>query len=242
MQSHAVLTTSSSYKEIYQRLVNLTTPAICDAYHDVRLMDNDIDPMGPREQCVGRAYTIDSNQDSLSTMQALDDLQAFLAFLKCPENDIIPTILIIASCGAPYALAGGMCATVAKLKGYGGVVTDGTCRDLREIKEADIPFFAKGKCAKSGTKDRVGRIKEQIVCGGIEINPGDIILADVDGIVVMSKEEAVTAITKAEEIQAKETVALDKIKNGARFNQICNIEEHVKNIEAGVPSKLRLTI
>jgi 4-hydroxy-4-methyl-2-oxoglutarate aldolase len=243
MDSRPVLTTDSSYKEICQRLAKLTTPLICDASQEVRLMDSKIEPIGNNTQCIGRAYTVNSNQDSLSTMQALDDLQAFLAFLDDSKSDVVPIILTIASCGSPYALAGGMCASVAKAKGFGGVVIDGPCRDLEEIQATNLPFFAKGKCAKSGKKDKVGTRKEQIECGGVKVNPGDIIFADRDGVVAMSKEEAVSAITKGEEIQMKEDIALQKILEGARFNEICNIDEHVENLQSGItPTRLRLTI
>ncbi|EKD71079.1 MAG: hypothetical protein ACD_46C00278G0006 [uncultured bacterium] len=240
MKSRPTLTINSSYTEIFQRLDKLTTPLICDAAPTIRLMDANIAPIGKNEQCIGRAYTVNSAQDSLSTMQALDDLQTFLAFLNCSDNDIVPTILVIASYGAPYALAGGMCANVAKIKGFGGIVTDGFCRDIKEIEASELPFFAKGKCAKSGKKDKVGSIKEKIQCGGIEVNPGDIIFADKDGIVAMSKEEAILAIPKGEEIQMKEDAALQKIKEGARFNQICNIDEHIENLRTDIPSKLKL--
>lgn len=243
MDSRPTLTTNSSYSEICQRLSKLTTPLICDASSTVRLMDSKIVPISNREQqCIGRAYTVNSAQDSLSTMQALDDLQAFLAFLKVPSNDMVPIILTIASYDAPFALAGGMCASVAKVKGYGGVVTDGLCRDIKEIQAIDLPFFAKGKCARSGTKDKVGNIKENIQCGGVEVNPGDIVFADVDGVVVLSKEEAVSAVLKGEDIKMKEETALKKIKNGARFNEICNIDEHIENLRLGNPSKLKLTL
>lgn len=204
-------------------------------------MDPIISPIGEKDQCIGRAYTVNSAQDSLSTMQALDDLQAFLALLNC-DTDIVPTILIIAANNAPYALAGGMCATVAKHNGFGGIITDGLCRDIKEIQKSELPFFAKGKCARSGSKDKVGTIREKIECGGVIVNPGDIIFADVDGIVVMNKEEAVSAISKGEEIQMKEDMVLQKINEGARFNQICNINEHIENLQSGIPSKLRLTL
>jgi 4-hydroxy-4-methyl-2-oxoglutarate aldolase len=239
MNSRPRLTTNSSYKEICQRLTNLTTPLICDASATVRLMDSAISPIGNKDQCIGRAYTVNSAQDSLSTMQALDDLPAFLQFLNC-ETDIVPTILTIASNGAPYALAGGMCTAVAKHNGFGGIVTDGFYRDKKEIKASELPFFAKGKCAKSGTKDKLGSIRDTIECGGVAVDPGDIIFADIDGIVVMNKEEAVFTIAKGEEIQIHEVIALQKIKEGARFNQICNIDEHIENIQSGKSSKLRL--
>lgn len=58
----------------------------------------------------------------------------------------------------------------------------------------------------------------------------------------MDKEEAMSAILKAEEIQVKEDLALQKIKSGARFNQICNIDEHVDNLQSGISTTLRLTL
>lgn len=243
MLSRPALTTNSSYKEIFARLAKLTTPSICDANKDVRLMNQKIDPMNNNDQCIGLVYTVNSAQDSLSTMLALDDRLAFLAFLKLPDNEIAPPIiLMIASCEAPYALVGGVCMTTAESKGFGGVVTDGLCRDIKEIQASSIPLFARGQCAKSGSKDKVGTIREQIECGGVKVNPGEIVFADVDGVVVMSKEEAVSAITKAEDIQEKEGIALQRIQGGARFNEICNINEHVENIRSGIPSTLKLTL
>lgn len=235
------LTSESSYREVCQHLAQLSTSSICDAFTSVRLMNSKIHPVSETSQCIGRAYTVDSAQDSLSTMQALDDLPAFLLSLDCAD-DIVPILLVIASVGAKHALAGGMCAAVAKMNGFGGVVTDGFYRDIPEIKETGLPFFGKGKCAKSGTKDRVGTMRQPIVCGDIQVSPGDIIFADVDGIVAMTKEEAITAINKAEEIQNMERIALQRIKEGARFNQICNIDEHVHKLQEGESSKLEFTL
>lgn len=196
-----------------------------------------------RPRIVYRArLSCNSAQDSLSTMQALDDLPAFLISLGCSDLDIVPTLLVIASCGAMHALAGGMCTAVAKANGFGGIVTDGYYRDIPKIKDTALPFFGKGKCAKSGTKDKIGTIRKPIVCGGIDINPGDIIFADVDGIVAMTKEEAVAAINKAELIQNMESTALQKITEGARFNQICNIDGDVHKLQEGLPSKLEFTL
>jgi 4-hydroxy-4-methyl-2-oxoglutarate aldolase len=233
------LTMQSTYKEICERLSKITTASICNAYKEIRLMDTEIASIKKNDRCVGRAYTVNSAQDSLSTMQTLSDLQAFLAFLDC-KDDIVPTILMIASCGATKALAGGICINAAKSGGFGGVIIDGPCRDIQEIEACELPFFAKGKCAKSGTKDKVGSIKKTINCGGVEISPGDIILADVDGIVVMNKEEAIAAIPQAEEVQQTDALFLQKIKEGVPFNKLCNIDEHVNNINEGIPSKLKV--
>lgn len=240
MEPRTALTSDSSFKEICLRLAHLNTTVICDAVPTVRLMEASIKPIGTNTSCVGRAYTINSNQDILSTMQALDDLHAFLESLDQSQQDITPIILTIASCGSPFALAGGMSANVAKMKGFGGLIIDGLCRDVEEIKESGLPFFAKGQCAKAAAKNKVGTRKEQITCGGITVNPGDIIFADQEGIVAISKEEAILAITKGEEMQVKEQIALQKIQAGANFNEVSNIDEHIKNLQAGVTTKLQL--
>ncbi|WP_454783444.1 RraA family protein [Legionella sp. WA2022007384] len=232
-----------SYIEICKRLSQLTTPLICDALPGVRLMDSDIHSFNtsPQTRIVGRAYTVNSAQDSLSTMQALDDLPDFMLALGC-SDDRVPILLVIASCGTKLAVAGGMCADVAKTKGFGGIITDGNCRDVSEIRTTNIPFLAKGQCAKSGSKNKIGSIRKPINCGSVEVNPGELIFADEDGIIVMNKEEAVNAINKAEEIKEKEAAALTRIHEGARFDEICNLKEHMEKLENNEASSLKLTV
>lgn len=237
------LTIENSYSEICGRLSQLTTPLICDALPSVRLMDSDIHSFNTplQTKILGRAYTVNSAQDSLSTMQALDDLPNFILTLGCTDERV-PILLVIASCGTKLAVAGGMCAEVAKTKGFGGIITDGNCRDVSEIRANNLPFFAKGQCAKSGSKNKIGSIRKTINCGSVEVNPGELILADEDGIVIMNKEEAVNAINKAEEIKEKEALALTRIYEGARFDEICNLKEHMEKLERGESSNLKLTV
>lgn|SRR3990167_758360 len=234
------LTINSTYQEIFERISKLSTPLICDALPNVRMMDTNITSIGKKAQCIGRAYTVNSEQDSLAIMQALDDLQPFLEQLNCLEHDVVPIILTVASYEAPHALIGGMCTTVAEYKGFGGIISDGYCRDLNEIEISRLPVFAKGKFAKSGLKSRLGEIKVNILCGGVQVKPGEIIFADSDGILVMNKQEAISATLKAEEIKMKETDTLQKIQAGAQFKQICNLDDHIDNLKNGKASKLEL--
>jgi 3-hexulose-6-phosphate synthase/6-phospho-3-hexuloisomerase len=230
----------TSHKEIRLRLSKLTTPDICDAYPGVRKMDPKIKPKNKHSQCIGRAYTVDANQDSLSTMLALCDLAPFLKFLNC-QDDMVPIILIIATGLTPIdpqlALAGGICATTAEYAGFGGVLIDGPCRDLEEIEESGIPFFAKGNCPNSGSKNKLGSTKNPINCGGVKINPGDIIFGDRNGVVVMDEEEAKEAIPKAEEVKITGVKFFQRLKEGKSFNEITNIDKHAQNIEMKIPSK-----
>lgn len=227
MNSHSNLMTSSSYKEICERLEKLSTSTICNANNDVRLMDKEIKSIN-KNSCIGPAYTVQSNQSSVATIAAeSDDMTKFLLSINWDTNDFLP-ILIIASCGAPHALAGEICITAAKNNSIGGVITDGFYRDKDKVKESKFPLFAKGTCAKPGPKVG-GKIKEQIQCGGVTVNPGDIIFADRDGIVVMNKEEALFAIEKGEEIERKEQIVLEKLRKGVKLNEIYDIDEKENN-------------
>lgn len=236
------LTPESSYTEIFQHLSEVQTTSVCDAHPEVRLMDRTIDPLVRGSRCTGLAYTVHSTQDSLSIMQALDDLQDFLLSRGLADDPSVPVLLVIASCGAPYALVGDMCAKTAKVKGFEGVITDGYYRDIKETTASGLSVFGTGKHAKSGPKDKVGTRREPIVCGDVAVNPYDIVLADDDGVVVMSREEAIPAINKAMEIQRLEKIAEERVRDGARFNEICNIDEHVERLQQGLPSKLEMTL
>jgi 4-hydroxy-4-methyl-2-oxoglutarate aldolase len=223
MNSRPTLTTSSSYQEICERLSKLSTSTICYADINVRMMDSKIKSIN-QNSCIGPAYTVHSNQSSVSTVEAeSDDLAKFLISINWDMDDIRP-ILVIAACGATNALAGEICVTAAKENGFGGIVLDGNYRDVVKVEESKFPFFAVGICAKPGQK-RQGTIKQPIECGGVTVTPGDIIFADRDGIVVMNKAEAVYAIEKGEAIDLKEEKVLERLRQGVKLNQMYEIDE-----------------
>ena len=100
---------------------------------------------------------------------------------------------------------GGILANGAKYKGISGVVIDGCCRDLDDCVEADFPVFARGTVVCTAR----GRIVEEstqepVQFGGVTVRPGDIILGDRSGIVVIPQERMEEVLCKAEELYDKE--------------------------------------
>src|SRR5699024_10531037 len=81
----------------------------------------------------------------------------------------------------------------------GGLVVDGVIRDLTDIKALNFPVFAKGTTVSSGGKTGPGEINISISCGGAPVNPGDIIVGDIDGVVVIPREKAEEVLRKAKE-------------------------------------------
>jgi 4-hydroxy-4-methyl-2-oxoglutarate aldolase len=99
---------------------------------------------------------------------------------------------------------GGTASAYAKRRGIGGVVTNGSVRDLDEIRELQFPVYA-GACALRGAK-RVndGWRQIPISLGGVVVNPGDIVVGDVDGLVVVSAHKEEQVLTRLEQLKSRE--------------------------------------
>ncbi|HCU6011420.1 TPA: RraA family protein [Legionella pneumophila] len=209
-----------TYQTLLNQLIHLNTTHICDAMRQVRLLYSSIIPVIKNKKIIGRAVTVDSRGDSLSIIKALQ--------ISTPDS-----VLVIDSCDAPHALIGEIFAIAALNKKIQGVVLDGFYRDVNEVKAIGLPIYAKGTCARAGTKNKIGSIQEKITCGGVEVLPDEIIMADDDGIIVLSEREAVAVLPLAEQIKSREQIAVEKIRSGNALEDIYNFDEHYERILTG---------
>ena len=97
----------------------------------------------------------------------------------------------------------------AQQRGVAGLVINGGVRDIDAARRRDFPVFAAGVSMKATVKEVLGSINEPIVCGGVEVRPGDIVLGDDDGLVVVAIETAGDALQAA---IARETAELDVMR------------------------------
>lgn len=107
--------------------------------------------------------------------------------------------------GGPF---GELMATLARKQGFRGLVIDGCVRDGVDLNKMKFPVFARGLCPKGTTKVGPGQINVGITCGGIRVNPGDIVVADDDGVVIVPLENAAEIL--------KACQARDKREDGVR--------------------------
>lgn len=121
---------------------------------------------------------------------------------------------------------GGLMSNACKYKGIKGIIIDGTCRDVDEIIDIQFPVFARGFNPNSNQRILEGLINQTVHCGGIEIHPGDIICADVTGIVVIPYGMVTQVLEKVREVVAFENTAMEKIKAGISTVEIFNLKEH----------------
>ena len=157
---------------------------------------------------VGTAFTVKvPSGDNLVAQMALDYTQ--------PGD-----ILVIDGAGyTDRALVGGMMLAYAQMRGLGGFVVDGAIRDLDDIRQGSIPVFAKAVTPLGPYRDGPGEMNVPVVCGGQVVMPGDILVGDEDGIVVVPRRDAEELLEAARRNLAGEQEELVRMKEGTYTQQ-----------------------
>jgi regulator of RNase E activity RraA len=137
-----------------------------------QVMDIGIRPLWPSPRVAGPAYTV--------RCPAGDNLMLHAAIYRAAPG----SILVVEAGDVDYAVAGGNMCAVAQRHGIAGLVVDGVIRDLVEARELGFPVFARGVIPVPGAKDAIAPLNEPVRCGGVAVSPGDIVVADEEGVVV----------------------------------------------------------
>ncbi|WP_018353634.1 RraA family protein [Longispora albida] len=135
--------------------------------------------------------------------------------VRCPPGDNLMlhaaiyraapgSVIVVESGDLDYALAGGNVCAVAQRRGVAGFVLDGLIRDLGEIRENGFPVFARGIIPIPGTKGAAGPLNTPVRCGGVTVAPGDIVVADEEGVVAVPAARAAEILAVAQAKLAKE--------------------------------------
>jgi len=154
-------------------------------------------------QMIGSALTVKTRTvDNLLVHKALD---------MAKSGDVI---VIDAEGDNHSAIIGGIMVLMAEKKGLSGYLIDGCIRDFETIQEITLPVFAIGVSPRGPFKEGPGEINFSVSCGGVIINPGDIIIGDKDGVVVIPPSEAEVIYKKTKIVLEKEQIIIDNIKKG----------------------------
>ena len=168
------------------------TGPVGDALGRSAAMDLSVKPVFPCT-VLGTAVTVHTTPcDNLGNYKALD--------LAGPGD-----VIVCAVDGYPtHSVWGDLTSEIAKTKGLAGMVTDGMVRDVAGLERVGLPVFAKGLTPNSPQKDGPAQINVPVVCGGVIVRPGDVVLGDADGIVVVPAEKVEEVAEAVKAIEEKE--------------------------------------
>ena len=189
--------------ELLARFRGLGTGPVCDALGRFAAMDHQIKPLDPGMELVGSALTV--------WTRPCDNIAIYKALEMAQPNDV----LVIATNGyTTNSVSGELTTLVGRARGRAGMVIDGMVRDSREIIEIGLPVFARGLTPNSPYKDGPAKINVPVTCGGASVNPGDIVVGDTDGVVVVPQETAEAVLERVAAIHAKEAGIRAEIEAG----------------------------
>ena len=193
------------------------TCKIGDAMAAHGLMHYSIKPIAPGMRVCGPAVTVLTRPgDALYVQAVIDYLQ---------PGDVV---VIDAGDVRDVACIGERLAYYMKLRGAVGIVVDGAIRDSRGIIDMGFPCFAKSVCMKIFGSNGPGAINVPLQCGGVPVNPGDIIVGDDDGVVCVPAEAAEHVLLAADAHLAAELERLKLVEGGKTVTEAFGLDEKLK--------------
>ncbi|ALK04721.1 MAG: bifunctional hexulose-6-phosphate synthase/ribonuclease regulator [Methanosarcina sp. 795] len=202
-------------QEIREILKEVSTSNISDAMHRKGAMKG-IHPLVGGKM-VGTAVTVQTFPgDWAKPVEAIDIAK---------EGDVI----VIYNESKDVACWGGLATLSALNKGIAGVVIEGAVRDIDEVKNLGLPIYTSNTVPNAGDPKGFGEINAEITCGGQTVKPGDYIVGDESGVVVIPAERAYELARRAKEVYKNEKRLFDEIKRGGTLSEIMELKKWEKH-------------
>ena len=205
-------------EEFAKQFLGIPTGNLSDAMGKKGSMHSSIKPVYPAAKMAGVAFTAACRPgDNLTIHKAMDMA--------------LPGSVIVVNAGGytEGGMFGDIMALACKIKGIAGVVIDGGCRDIEEIEALGFPLFARGVNPGGTIKENLGVIGEPIQCGGVLVAPGDIVVGDRDGVVVIPAAQADHVLEKARTIIAREAGIRDMLHQDKSTMEIFGLDALLKD-------------
>lgn len=189
------------------------TATIHEAQGQVGAMASCLKPLDPTLRLVGRALTVDC--------YPCDNLMIHYAITQAQPGDVLVIDAKGFTEGGPW---GDILTLAAQQAGIQGLVIDGMVRDADTILESAFPVFSKGLSIKATNKAQPGRVNVPITCGGVPVRPGDIIVGDRDGLVVVDPERVAEVIAASQAREDKEEHMRQQLEQGRNTLELLDLD------------------
>jgi 3-hexulose-6-phosphate synthase / 6-phospho-3-hexuloisomerase len=193
----------------------VSTANISDAMHRLPCMEGVKQVSGGK--IVGIALTVRTYPgDWAKPVEAIDSAK---------EGDI----LVVDAGSGTTAVWGELASHSAIIKKVAGIVIDGAARDIEDIRKSSFPVYSRYVSPNAGEPKGFGEINVPIRCGGMMVRPGDYVIGDADGVIIVPKEKAVEVANRAVDILERENRLRDEIKKGSTLAKVTELRKWEKH-------------
>jgi len=218
MQKYVRINIERPNTEKMKALAKYDVSTVYEAQGKIGLMDHYLRPIQQGKMICGPAVT--------ATCYAGDNLMIHAAIEACKPNDI----LVITTIGESNSgMIGELIVEALIKRQVQGVIIDAGIRDVSRIRELGFPVWSKAINSEGTTKNKVGWVNAPTICAGVTITPGDVIMADDDGVVVIRKDDVDMAIEASRSRALKEVNTKERISRGELSLDFYNLREVLEN-------------
>lgn len=219
MKTVAVRNISRASPTVIERLQNLGVATVHEAIGRFGLMRPNIRPIYAGAEIAGSAVTV--------LVQPGDNFMIHVAIELCHPGDIL---VVGVTTDNTDGMFGELLGTSLRTRGARGLVIDAGCRDVKALTKMSFPVWSKAISARGTVKATLGAVNVPIVCGGEAVRPGDVVVADDDGVVIVPRLQAEAAAAAGEARVVKEKTSLQRLAAGELSLDMSGMRPRLKEL------------